>query len=147
MDRENLQGRYVITAVDCVSSTTLTSLQKSKVGFKLDRDTPMGYYERLGSLLISLAPYKNQESIVPPNNLELEVSDFDLRREIEARAFSLVPMSDDYEKIKFSPKTLEGRLRGTLVDIILDNEENIIPHFIYQEAQEPVEDRQLKFYI
>lgn len=52
-----------------------------------------------------------------------------------------------FKNSSFSPQKLEDRLRGTLVEIILDDGGNMVPHFTYQEAQEPIEDRQLKFYI
>lgn len=58
MDIENLQGRYVITAVDCLSGTTLSPLQKSRIELKLDRNTPLDYSRRMGGLLISVTPYK-----------------------------------------------------------------------------------------
>ena len=148
MDKESLQGTYVITAVDCLSSTTLSPLQKSRVGLKLDKDTPLGYYERLGALLFSIVPYKSQEKVDSSQELNLEVSDLDLKQQIEARAFGLNPKKDIFRNSSFSPKTLEDRLRGTMVDIILNDEGNIIPHFTYQKPLEQLEDdRQLKFYI
>ena len=145
MNIQNLEGTYVITAVDCVSSTTLSPLKKSKVGFKLNKDTPLGYYERLGTLSLSMIPYKNQGEADSSQELSLEVSDLDLKEQIEARAFGLSPEEGMFRNSSFSPQKLEDRLRGTLVDIILDDEGNIIPRFTYQEAQDPIEDRQLTF--
>ena len=146
MNKESLKGTYIITAVDYVSSTTLSPLQQSRIGVKINKDEPLGRYERLGSILFSIVPYKSQEGEINfSQSLSLEVSDLDLKQGIEARVFGLDSKSDEFRKMSFSPKTLEDRLKGTMVDIILNDERNVIPNFTYQEAQEPVEDRQLKF--
>ena len=83
MNRENLQGRYVITAVDCLSGTTLSPLQKSRIELKLDKNTPLDYSRRMGSLLISLTPYKRLEKIDFSQELSLKISDLDLKDKLK----------------------------------------------------------------
>lgn len=129
MDKSNLEGTYIIGGVNYVQTPRLSASQQSRIRIKLDESRELDYYGRSRSLLLSLNPYENQQGIILPQPIELEISDTELREEIEARAFSLA--QHQLYNYSFSPQRLEERLKGTLVDITVNEKDDIIPHLTY----------------
>ena len=129
MDKSNLEGTYIIGGVNYVKTPLLSAKQQSRVRVVLGKDEELDYYGRLGSLLLSMYPYQNLQGIIPPQPIEFEVSDQELREEIEARAFSLTECQ--LKNYSFSPRSLEERLKGTFVNIIVDKEGDITSHLTY----------------
>lgn len=135
MDKNTLEGTYIIRGVDYMLTPRLSASQQSRVIIKLDENEELDYYGRLGSLLLSINPYENQQGIIPSQPIDLEISDYKLREEIEARAFSLDKASDTFRELSFSPKTLEERLKGTLVNIAVNERGDITPNLTYLKEE------------